>query len=186
MIKINLLAPDAIKKEERNEILILAYALIAALFLIGLARYGLKYNNYRKLEARITKSQNELQKYEGIVKQVETLQATKTILETKKNVIDALKQGRVTYPRFLEEMLAMMPSNLWFKNMFTTSQPDGKIAIKLDAESLDNYAIADFITSLSLNPDFEDVVLGPINTTTSDKRTTSVFNLSFNYLKKKQ
>ena len=184
MIRINLLAPEMIKKEERNELIILGYAALIIAVLIGAFDYTLKFRSYQKLEYRVSQSERELVKYESILKQVEALQSTTNTLETKKNIISTLMQGRLTYLYFMEDILEMLPSNLWFRNVTTQLAPDGKIVVTMDAEALDNYAIADFVSSLSGNPSFANVELGALTTAAVAKTTTSIFHLKFDYKKK--
>ena len=184
MIRINLLAPESIKKEERKEIFALACAVVVVICLIGAAKYVMLFGSYKKLSGRINRTQAELNKYESIVKQVEALQATKSVLVTKKNVISTLMAGRLIYPVYMEKIMEVLPQNVWFKSMNTQMDADGIMTITLSAEALDNYAIADFITGLSSCPDFSEVELGPIATSNSQKMQTSVFNLTFKYKKK--
>jgi Tfp pilus assembly protein PilN len=183
-IRINLLSPESIKKEERNEILLLGYAALVIVCVFCAANYAMKLSRFQKLETRLTAAQQELGKYEGIVKQVETLQATKKVLETKKNVINTLMAGRLLYPRFMEDLLSVLPSNIWFRTLTTALAADGKMGIVLDSDSLDNYSIADFVTALAANADFSNVELGTITTATTNRQQTSAFRLTFNYLKK--
>lgn len=186
MIKINLLAPELIKKEEKNEILIIGYLIIGILFLIGLGNYWNKLRSFNKLEARLTLSKSELSKYESIVKQVEALQGTKNVLETKKNVINSLMINRLLYPKFMEDLVNLLPSNVWLKTLATQLQNDGKMSVAVDAEALDNYAIADFVTALLSNKDILNTELGTISSAASTKAVTSMFHLTFIYQKRKQ
>lgn len=183
MIRINLLSPELIKKEERNEFLFIGYAVIAILVAIGAVQYTSKLARYRKLDTRVNKVQQELGKYEEIVKQVDALQASKQVLEKKKGVIDSLMKGRLLYPRFMEELMELMPSNVWIKNMNTQTQPDGTLTVSIDAEALDNYAIADIISAMAANKNFSSPELVQINAATSAKTTTSVFRMTFSYRK---
>jgi len=184
MIKINLLATDLIKKEERYELVVLAYALL----FIGIVTAGLniwsKYNANNKLEYRVSQSERELIKYESILKQVETLQSTTNILETKKSIIGALMKSRLTYVYFMEDMLALLPNNLWFKSLTTRLGVDGTISANLDADALDNYAIADVVSALSSDVNFSGTELGAITTTSNAKNQISSFKLKFSYKKK--
>jgi len=186
MIKINLIPPDAIKKVERSEFLFLGYGIIAIVFTIAAMRYVAQFANYRKVEVRIASIDQELAKHQSIISQVDALQATKSVLETKKKVIGSLMASRLVYPQFMEEITGLLPVNIWFRSIGTQSQPDGKLSVVLDAESLDNFSIADFITSLSGNPDFSNVELGAINSATSNRVTTSAFRLNFIHQKKSQ
>ncbi|HBU69173.1 MAG TPA: hypothetical protein DEE98_02195 [Elusimicrobia bacterium] len=181
MIKINLLPPESIKKEERKEIFILAYGVLAIFVLIGLVKYGFKLSFYNSIQTRTAAAEQELGKYESIVKQVDALQATKTGLETKKNVISSLMADRLVYPVFMQKVMELLPSNVWFKSLSTNMSPGGLINVTLEADALDNYGIADLITALSTDGNFSGVELGPINTNTSAKTQTSSFRLTFSY-----
>ena len=172
-----------IKKEERYELVIVAYALLAAAIVLAVFDYTLKVSSFKKLEDRVSQSQRELSKYESILKQVESLQATTKVLETKKNVIGTLMQGRLTYVYFMEDILETLPYNLWFKSVNTQLGTDGMMKVNLDASSSDNYAIADFVSSLSSNNSYADVDLGPITTSMSARSSVSSFRVSFNYKK---
>jgi Tfp pilus assembly protein PilN len=184
MIKINLISSENIQKVERNEVVVLL-SLVMAIVLAGAGvRYVSLYSNNRKLESRITAIEQELGKYQNIVRQVDELQKTKGVLETKRNVIKSLMASRLIYPRFMEEIVTLMPVNIWFRTLGTQLQKDGRLDIVLDAESLDNYSIADFIASLTRNQDFSGVELGPINTVTNNKVTSSSFRLNFAHQKK--
>jgi Tfp pilus assembly protein PilN len=185
MIRINLLAPENIKKEEPKEIIALAVMIVLLFCAVGIFNYILKIGEYKSLESKINRTERELGKYEGIVKQVETLQSTKAVLETKKNVISSLMAGRLTYPIFMEQFLQLLPQNVWLKSMGTTSIPDG-MKVSITAESLDVYSIADLVTALSSNTDFSGVELGAINTSADPKMPTSTFTINFIYKRAKK
>lgn len=185
MIRINLLAPENIKKEERNDILLLGYLCLVILTLAAGTNYAIKLRSYHTVQARLGDIQKELGKYESIVRQVDTLQATKKILETKRNVINALLSSGLIYPRFMEDLLQLLPSGISFKTLTTRLAADGKMTVTLTAEAIDNYSIADFMSALGTNADFSSVELGPVITTGGTKSPSSNFNLNFGYQKKK-
>ncbi|MCB4790760.1 MAG: PilN domain-containing protein [Elusimicrobia bacterium] len=183
MIKVNLLAANLIKKEERNELFVLACILAAIIVLLGGAGYGSKLYSNMKLEKRIEVANRELTKYESIVRQVEALQSTKTVLETKKNLINTLSATGLTYPVFMEKLMSVLPDNIWFKSVNTKTLNDTDLSISMDAEALDNYAIADFISFLSTDKSFSNIELGQITTAGTDKMPTYSFKMTANYRK---
>jgi len=184
MIKISLLPPEFIKKEDRKEILALAFLLVLICAGIGAVRYTVKLASYSKLKQHTEKTQQELNKYENIVKQVETLQTTKNILESKKNVINVLMTRRLLYPHFMEDLVNVLPANVWFKTLSTKYDGTDKLSCVLSAEALDNFAIADTITALSSASFFSGVEMGAINTQSGQKQS-STFTLNFSYQGKK-
>ena len=183
MIRINLLPPDSIKKEERQEYLLIAYAILFILLIAGFCNFGIKYKAYKQVEGKVKNLEQELSKYEAIVKQVESLQTTKTILENQRNVINTLMTFRLIYPHFFEDLIRIIPDNIWFKSMDTKLDTNGNINVNLNAESMDTYSISDFITSLAANDNFQKVELGPITTSGNEKFSTSAFRITFYHRK---
>ncbi len=185
MIKINLLPSESIKKEERKEIFALACVIVVICVGLGGVHYTMKLASYAKLKQRSEKTQQELGKYENIVKQVEALQATKNVLESKKTVINTLMTRRLVYARFMEAIVDMLPGNVWFKSLTTKYDGIDKLACSLSAEASDNYAIADTITAMAASPAFSGVELGAINSHSGPKQSSS-FTLTFSYQEKKK
>jgi Tfp pilus assembly protein PilN len=185
IIKINLLSTDKIAKEERTEYLAIGYAVVAVLLITVLANYALKLSAYKKLETRITTAEAQLQKYQSIVGQVEGLQSIKKVLETKKNLIDSLMASGLLYPKFMETLAQKTPSGILIKTMNTTLKADGSMDVVIEAEALDNYSIADFMSSLIADPDFTAIELGAISAAPGAKPSGSNFKLTFNHIRKK-
>jgi len=183
MIKINILSAGLIKKEERKELLLIAYLIAGFILLACVVSFGLKFYSYERLEYKTERSKQELTKYEGIVRQVETLQSTKAVLETKKNLINTLSATALTYPIFMNKLLSVLPDNIWFKTMDTKTTNDTEMNVNIEAEALDNFSIADFLSVLTTNPSFFNPELGAINTVTSGKSQTSSFRVKFDYKK---
>ena len=183
MIKINILSSSLIKKEERKELLIIAYVIAGLVVFVCLFNYGLKFYSYKKLAVKIESSQKELTKYEGIVRQVEALQTTKAVLETKKNLINTLSSTALMYPVFMNKLLSVLPDNIWFSSMDTKSTTDTDMNVNIEAEALDNFSIADFLSVLTTNQSFSNPELGAINTNASNKILTYSFKIKFDYKK---
>lgn len=185
MTKINLLAVESVKKEERTGLVVLLYAFIGLFVLFAAMQYLLKFRTLNRLQTRLELTKQELTRYESIVKQVEALQSTKAVLEAKKNVINSLMLSRLFYPQFMENILRLLPSNVWFKTITTKLSGMEKMTVDLDAEAIDVYSIADFISALVSNADFSNTELKALTTQYSEKTQTSTFRLSFDYEKKK-
>jgi Tfp pilus assembly protein PilN len=185
MIKINLLAAEAIKKEERSEILLIGYLIIAVLFLYGGSKYVIKRVSLLQINSRAVIVQQELTRYEDIVRQVESLESTKKVLETKKNVMSSLMTTRLIYPKFMQDILTILPKNIWLKSISTQIDATAKMTVTMSASALDNYSIADFVGELISNGDYGDVNLGAISAQ-GGKVPSSAFQVSFSYLKKTQ
>lgn len=172
MIKINLLPAEAVPQEERPG-RSLAVAAILGIALVGsLGWYFFQWQVLRAVNARIHVAQQELEKYEDIVRTVEQLERDKERLETKRNIIRQLDRAKLLYPVFMERFLKMVPPALWMTNLSTL--PDaGGLKFTLDAFAPDHYAVADFLSNLEGSPLFANVELG--NMTSSAQEQTKVW-----------
>lgn len=185
LIKINLLASDKIVKEERTEYLTLGYALIVIVAVSLIGMYAAIWTATSKLAKATAAREAELKKYQSVVQQVEQLQATKKVLETKKNVIDSLRAGALLYPWFMQTLAARTPAGISYKSMTANLVPTGGVAANLDAMAIDNYAIADCIGVLSVDPEFSLVDLGAITAIGAENSSASNFRLTFVFNRKK-
>lgn len=185
LIKINLLTSDKIVKEERTEYLTLGYALIVIVAVSLIGMYAAIWTATGKLAKATVAREAELKKYETVVKQVELLQATKKVLETKKNVIDSLRAGALLYPWFMQTLAARTPAGISYRSMNATLTQTGGIAASMDAMALDNYAIADCIGVLSVDPEFSLVDLGAITAVGAENSSASNFRLTFTFTRKR-
>lgn len=185
LIKINLLTSDKIVKEERTEYLTLGYALIVIVAVALIGMYVAIWNATNKLVKATAAREAELSKYQTVVQQVEQLQATKMVLETKKNVIDSLRAGALLYPWFMQTLAARTPAGISYRSMNTTLTPTGGLSANLDAMAMDNYAIADCIGILSVDKEFSLVDLGAITAIGAENSSASNFRLTFNFDRKK-
>jgi Tfp pilus assembly protein PilN len=96
--------------------------------------------------------------------------------------------GRLFYSEFMGDMVRILPANIWFQSMTTQMQDPAHMTVKLNAQSLDNYAIADLVAALSIGTNFSGPELGPISTNTPNagKPVVSAFTISFNYRKEQK
>jgi Tfp pilus assembly protein PilN len=182
LIKINLLAPESVKREERTDLVWLSVFVVIIFVVLGTILYFFKLHSCSLVNSQVQLAQSEMSKYDNTIRQIDALESARKLLETKKTVINSLKEQGIVYPRFMEDFVSLLPSGISVKNLFTKISPDGKITVTLNADSIDNYPIADFITQLTLNSSFSDVELGTISTTrNANMPTISSFGMSFNY-----
>ncbi|HCJ66433.1 MAG TPA: hypothetical protein DHV62_03680 [Elusimicrobia bacterium] len=182
MIKINLLPPEAKKKAEKKRIIAFFGLGIGLLFLIIFGIYSQKVIYYRSLEKEIRMLEIELKRLEPILKEIENKQKEKDLLTKKKQVMKDLMQNTLLYPQFLEELVNILPNNIWFSNLTTRPNPERKeLEVNLDASALDNYAIADLLATLEKKDIYSNIDLGPISKTGSENQAILNFRLSFRY-----
>jgi Tfp pilus assembly protein PilN len=182
MIKINLLPPEAIEKEAKRNIIVLiivsgiGVVCLAVIFLIVRIIYD------KKLASEINLIDKELTKYQQTVDEVRKLKEMTDMLEAKRKLIEQLMKGRLFYPKFMENVLKVLPPTLWITSLNTTSQPDG-LLVDISLSAFDNFGIADFISNLEENKNkFTNIELGAIGTGTSGTREVLLFQIKFKYL----
>jgi len=175
MIHVNLLPPEfEPAPSEINPAIILAP--VATVVMIGLfIFYRQQSSAVENQQDQIKKAQNEIKQLEPIIARVEELERQKVELNKKKGVIQTLENERLTYPQLMEDLVRLLPSNIWLTNMTTVNQANGaNMDVTLMVTALDNYAIADLISNLENSLIFTDVDLGAISTTQAAQGSQSM------------
>jgi type IV pilus assembly protein PilN len=166
MIHVNLLPPELeTPKTPFNP----AYPIgvVAAVVFIGLFWVYRKQINVREAQRlEITKANNEIKQLEPIIAQVEQLETAKAQLTQKKGIIQSLENERLRYPQFMDDLVRLLPTNIWLTNLTTIPQANGAaMDVTLGLAALDNYAIADLVSNLESSQIFTDIDLSQITTT---------------------
>jgi len=164
MIRVNLLPPELESAPtEFNPAIIITPIAILLLIFSGYS-YRQSTNALEEQRNEIKKASNEIKQLEPIIAKVEELERQKVELNKKKGVIQSLENQRLSYPQFMEDLVRLLPSNIWLSNLATISQADGStMDITMSVTALDNYAIADLVSNLENSQIFADVDLGAIN-----------------------
>jgi|GEM_PF-3729035 len=186
LIKINLLPKEHFKAEENREFLWLSFITVLVAAVFGAVIFALRLHSYSILSIQIEQAKAEALRYDPIIKQLDAMETTRKALETKKSVIIYLRERGVIYPKLMEDFVAVLPQGISLRSMFTKLLPDGRIAVTISGDSINNYPIADLITKLTLKGSFSDMELGTITATHADNAPTiSAFTLNFSYQEKK-
>jgi Tfp pilus assembly protein PilN len=186
MIRINLLPREIYVEDAKRQIKTIAVSVLSAVALLMIGIYLIQFNAKRKADAENIELNTELRKYQAIVEQVEELSRTRDLLRARRDVIRQLLVGRLIYPKFFEDFMALLPSEVWLNSVDTTLDPQGVMAVNVTATSLSNFAIADWLTNLQSSPLCSSVVLGTITSQDQgeDKQPLLSFTLTFRYLRK--
>jgi Tfp pilus assembly protein PilN len=186
MIRINLLPSDFYLLAAKRQLTALFYILGVFFLLAVFGAGGYLYTEKVNVEHEKAKAEEELNKYQPIVEQVKALETKKTNLTTQLGVIKRLVGGGLVYPKFFDDFLALMPSDVWVSGMNTTTDPSGRIALSVSAQALSNFAIADWLTNLQTSPLISDVKLSAISGSedAEGRAQTLSFSLTMNYYRK--
>jgi Tfp pilus assembly protein PilN len=186
MIKINLLPREIYVEDAKRQLRSVAVSVLGLIAISMLGVYAYELNVKRHEEARNAELLAEKQKYQVIADQVDELEAARKLLLARREVIKELLRGRLIYPRFFEDFMQLLPSEVWVNSMTTNLDPQGVMTVSLSAQSLSNFAIADWLTNLQSSPLCSDVKLGAITTQDQGegKSPTLAFNIVFKYIRR--
>lgn len=186
MIKINLLPREIYVEDARRQIKTAGVAVAGFLGVIMVVAYLYQISVKHREEVRNVELNTELRKYQAIVDQVNELEQTRNLLRARRDVIQQLLIGRLVYPKFFEDFMHLLPSEVWVNSINTSVDPgSGVMSVTVSAQSLSNFAIADWLVNLESSPFCSDVRLGGITTQESaDRAPTLSFSMTFKYLRK--
>jgi len=177
IIRINLLSPEEIKKAEHPEIFLLIGLVAVLIILAGLFNYVVKVSSLHSAQQELFLLETEKRRYQDLVNQLNSIQQSRDALQQKKNIINSLLDLRFVYPRFMENILRIIPTGVWLTNLNTTWGP-GQISFTTAANAQDIYAIAEIVSNLEKDNSFSAINLGTINQAGSGKDIFYTFQLS--------
>ncbi len=184
MIKINLLPHEINLKPKEvasQQDLFLFIGVGVVLLLVG-SFYVFRLTKIRKLTATRDQIQQELNRLQTTVAQVEKLERQREMLNKKLGVITSLVKNRLVYPKFMESLSSKLPKNVWI-NSITTTSSSSSMAINVNGISFTNFGVADTIDMFEKDERFakhiDEINLGGIQSSTVNKDTKSFsFTLS--------
>src|SRR5262245_60387504 len=117
MIKINLLPREIYVEDAKRQLHSVVLSVIGGIVITMLGIYAWKLKVRRKAEAENERLKAELRKYQAIVDQVKELETARNLLAARRDVIVKLLVGRLVYPRFFEDFMALLPSEIWVNSI---------------------------------------------------------------------
>ncbi|MBK8574123.1 MAG: PilN domain-containing protein [Elusimicrobia bacterium] len=163
MIKVNLLPREIYAIRAQQQFKMVGIVVGAVTVVALLAYYGSLLARSTSLSKELAAAQTELQKYERIDAEVKAFQQQESALSSRYSVIQKLLKGTLTYPKFFEDFMALLPADIWVGRMSTTTDPANGLAVSVDAKALSAFAVADWLTNLQSSPLCSAVNLGAIN-----------------------
>jgi type IV pilus assembly protein PilN len=155
MIRINLLPV----REERRKAdlqqfgLVLAGVFVGSIMLVGLYHVKLS-SDVSEARAGVAATQQQIDRFQPQLKQLEEYRKTKAEIETKLEVIERLDASRSGPVRVFDELATHAPARLWL----TKLEAHGG-QLRVEGMSLDNELVALFLTALNESAYFDDVEL---------------------------
>lgn len=167
MIRINLLPPeyDQVQAKREQQVLFGGVGAVLVVFLAFI--WVIQARRASALEVKIVNAQAELAKFQAIVSQIEKIEKDKASLTAKRDVIRNLNRSRLVYPVFFEDLLPIVPSDVWVTSIQLVEQGTS-MKVTMACNALSNFAIATWLTNLQQSRHFTGVDLSAISYTTSE------------------
>jgi type IV pilus assembly protein PilN len=176
VIRINLLPPEFDAAQAKREQQVLFGGAGAAIVLILACVWIFQARRAAALEVKIVNAQAELAKFQAIVSQIEKIEQDKARLTAKREVIRNLNRSRLVYPVFFEDVLPIVPSDVWVTSIQLVEQ-GASMKVSMNAQALSNFALATWLTNLQQSRHFSNIDLSAISY--SSMSDTGIQTLSF-------
>lgn len=161
MIKINLVPQEILDREQQRLQAIQLSAVGAAVVAVWLGVTFAHYYRGVQYARELAENEEKFQKLQVVVQQVEQLEATAQAVRTRLNVITDLLKSRPLYPRFMEDLLRVIPAGVWLTNLGTTTEGE-TIKVTMGCKAVSTTAIAEWLRALESSDRFSAPLLGPI------------------------
>lgn len=156
MVYINLLPIKEIKERAQAYHQLSVFAIGFLCLLLVLGGVGVfQATTAARLNADLSRLQNEKHKYTKILDQIKKFEQDKAIIEKKIAVIKELKKSSALTVHILDEVAKLTPTKrLWLKSLAQTGN-----SLQLTGMALDNRTIAKYMDDLKTSPYINDVSL---------------------------
>lgn len=146
MIRINLLPYREKEKIEDITRQIMVIGITFVVFVLSLGSFHLYLSmSISSLEENITKQQNELDRLNKIILDIDTFKSDKALLEKKIAIINTLEENRLAPVRMLDELTSMVPvKDVWLERL-----SEKGTAITIEGMARNNIAVAHFMKNLA-------------------------------------
>ncbi|MCX5843259.1 MAG: PilN domain-containing protein [Deltaproteobacteria bacterium] len=146
MIRINLLPYREKEKIEDITRQIMVIGITFVVFVLSLGSFHLYLSmSISSLEENITKQQNELDRLNKIILDIDTFKRDKALLEKKIAIINTLEENRLAPVRMLDELTSMVPvKDVWLERL-----SEKGTAITIEGMARNNIAVAHFMKNLA-------------------------------------
>lgn len=146
MIRINLLPYREKEKIEDITRQIMVIGITFVVFVLALGSFHLYLSmSISSLEENITKQQNELDRLNKIILDIDTFKRDKALLEKKIAIINTLEENRLAPVRMLDELTTMVPiKDVWLERL-----SEKGTGITIEGMARNNIAVAHFMKNLA-------------------------------------
>ncbi|CAB1064258.1 Type IV pilus biogenesis protein PilN [Olavius sp. associated proteobacterium Delta 1] len=175
MIRINLLPFRAARQKEniRRQVSIFLLSLACLLIILFYYNWSLGHK-IDDVNAQIKQTKTELDKFDKIIKEIESIKKKLSNLKKKMTVMQTLEANRFEPTRLMDTLTqVIVPKRMWFTSLH--SKDNG---VRITGIALDNKTVADFMVRLEKSGLFSDVNLNTLKQHKMDKSNFKSFQIS--------
>lgn len=162
MIRVNLLPPEYRALVKRRRIIVATVALAGFIVFIMMGFLAERKTYASKLERQRMEMGEELTQLQNKLGQMKQIEASRSTLQNRVNVIAGLNQKRLLFPVLFDDFLAEIPAGVWITSLQTSPQGNGFL-LTVNAKANSNFALANWISNLEKSAYFKSPQIGPIN-----------------------
>lgn len=146
MIRINLLPYREKEKIEDITRQIMVIGITFVVFILAIGSFHLYLSmSISSLEENITKQQNELERLNKIIRDIDSFKRDKALLEKKIAIINTLEENRLAPVRMLDELTTLVPvKDVWLEKL-----SEKGTGITIEGMARNNIAVAHFMKNLA-------------------------------------
>jgi Tfp pilus assembly protein PilN len=185
MIKINLLPEEIQEKGKGMDWIILGFTAIVIFTSVSIGSYIMKLESYNRAVKKKMRWERQLAQIKTKVTEVEELDAQKNILNTKKNTVVGLLQGRILYPRFMDLFCSYLPEDIWVTDITLSEAESKNLQVVVLSKAVATEAIAKWLETLEKQTDrFSGISLSAIDLQSGGepgKPSVYSFSMTFTY-----
>lgn len=162
MIKVNLVPQEILDKELQRQRLVQVGFVAGVFGLLFLGISGAHLYRGVSLARSLAESEEKYKKLEAVVQQVEALEAQARAVKARLDVMNELDRARPFYPRFMTELLKMLPSGVWLTTLDAKAGGADQLTLNMGAQSASVDSVTAWLRVLNSTGAFTAPALGPL------------------------
>ncbi|HBL18017.1 MAG: hypothetical protein A2X36_07560 [Elusimicrobia bacterium GWA2_69_24] len=162
MIKVNLVPQEILDKELQRQRLVQVGFVAGVFGLLFLGISGAHFYRSVSLARSLAESEAKYKKLEAIVQQVEALEAQAKAVKARLDVMNELDRARPFYPRFMTELLKMLPSGIWLTTLDAKASGPDQLTLNMGSQSASVDNVTTWLRVLNSTGAFTAPALGPL------------------------
>jgi Tfp pilus assembly protein PilN len=183
MIKINLIPPEYIERLNRRAMIAKAVAagvlLVAAIVVVSLWHF----TRAKTSEIKMNRLKAELKGLQADVDRAKRIEADIAEVRRYLNSINSITQGRLIYPRFMQDITASLPGTIWLGSIGTTMS-GSTLTLNMSVSSRSAYDLAYWLNALETDGRYSSVVVSGIGVSETPSGKVFATNLAMQYTAK--